>query len=80
MLKLSEMCRLQGLPEDFLAESPFTMTAKRQMVGNGVPLFMGRVLARATRIACSSVEPGISAAPAGSALAPGSGDEHVDPK
>lgn len=44
----ADMCRLQGLPEDFDIE-PFTMTAKRQAVGNGVPLPMGRAIARAVR-------------------------------
>lgn len=48
-LPLSEMCRLQGLPEDYLAEAPFTVSGKRQMVGNGVPLPMGRAIARAVR-------------------------------
>ena len=44
---LAEMCRLQGLPEDFLAEAPFTMHGKRRVVGNGVPLPTGRAVARA---------------------------------
>lgn len=46
---LAQMCRLQGLPEDFLDESPFTVHGKRQVVGNGVPLPMGRAIARAVR-------------------------------
>jgi DNA (cytosine-5)-methyltransferase 1 len=50
-LGLKEMCRLQGVPDGFLAESPFTMSAKRQMVGNGVPLPMGRAVARAVKAA-----------------------------
>lgn len=45
----AEMCELQGLPADFLAEAPFTMSGKRQMVGNGVPLPTGRAIARAVR-------------------------------
>jgi DNA (cytosine-5)-methyltransferase 1 len=41
-----DMKRLQGLPEDF--ELPgFTSQAKVRAVGNGVPIMMGRVLARA---------------------------------
>lgn len=56
VLKLAEMCRLQGLPDDFLAESPFTDSAKRQMVGNGVPLPMGRAIARAVRRAMGYAE------------------------
>lgn len=44
-----EMLELQGVPETFLAESPFTMQAKRKMIGNGVPLSMGRAVAKAVR-------------------------------
>ena len=46
---LAEMCRLQGLPEDFLSggDVPFTLTGKRMVIGNGVPLSMGRSLATA---------------------------------
>lgn len=46
---LKDMCRLQGLPEDFLEECPLTDSGKRQVIGNGVPLFMGRAIARAVR-------------------------------
>jgi DNA (cytosine-5)-methyltransferase 1 len=46
---LAEMCRLQGLPEDYCADLPFTERAKRQMVGNGVALPMGRAIAAAVR-------------------------------
>lgn len=49
---LEDMLRLQGLEADFFGDdSPFTMTAKRKMVGNGVPLAMGRSIAKAVRIA-----------------------------
>jgi DNA (cytosine-5)-methyltransferase 1 len=48
---LGEMLRLQGFPEDWLDHAPFTMEAKRKIVGNGVPLPMGRQLARAIRTA-----------------------------
>ena len=44
-----EMCRLQGLPEDFLTDAPLTLDGKSSMVGNGVPLQMGRAVARAVR-------------------------------
>jgi len=44
---LEEMCRLQGLPEDWLKHQPWTMQAKRKIVGNGVAVPMGRQLARA---------------------------------
>lgn len=46
---IEEMCRLQGLPEDFLRDTPFTMEGKRAAVANGVPLFMGRAVARAVK-------------------------------
>ena len=51
---LSEMAEAQGLPADFLAHSPFTNRAKRQMIGNGVPLPMGRAVAKAVRRAIES--------------------------
>lgn len=45
---LGDMLRLQGLPEDFFdADCPFTVTAQRKMIGNGVPLAMGRAVAQA---------------------------------
>ncbi len=44
------LCRLQGLPEDFDLP-PFTVAAKCKAVGNGVPMAMGRALARAVRAA-----------------------------
>jgi DNA (cytosine-5)-methyltransferase 1 len=43
------MCELQGLPRDFLDNSPFTLAGKRIMIGNGVPLPMGRAVARAVK-------------------------------
>lgn len=42
-------CALQGLPPDFLSDSPFTVTGKREAVGNGVPLPMGRAIAKAVK-------------------------------
>lgn len=44
-----EMLRLQGLPPDFLEHAPFTVKGKRKAVANGVPLPLGRALARAIR-------------------------------
>lgn len=41
-----EVCRLQGLPEDFDLPG-FTLAAKIRAVGNGVPLVMGRIVAQA---------------------------------
>jgi DNA (cytosine-5)-methyltransferase 1 len=46
-LPFETMCELQGLPHDFLCEAPFTVSGKRQAVGNGVPLPLGRAIARA---------------------------------
>lgn len=42
-----ENCRLQGLPEGFLRHAPFTVQGKLKVVGNGVPLPMGRAIAGA---------------------------------
>ncbi len=50
-----ERCaELQGLPRDFLKDAPFTASGKYQVIGNGVPLFTGRAIARAIRKAISS--------------------------
>lgn len=46
---LDEMCRLQGLPSGFLDDAPFTTHGKRRVIGNGVPLPMGRAIARAVK-------------------------------
>lgn len=43
------MCELQGLPADFLDDTPFTLEGKRMMIGNGVPLPMGRAVAKAVK-------------------------------
>ncbi len=42
----TELCQLQGLPEDFDLP-PFLAVEKKRAVGNAVPLPMGRVLAQA---------------------------------
>ncbi|MDO8614338.1 MAG: DNA cytosine methyltransferase [Dehalococcoidia bacterium] len=41
---------LQGLPSDFLSGAPFTKEGRYRAVGNGVPLPMGRGVARAVRL------------------------------
>lgn len=46
---LADACELQGLPRDFLADAPFTAAGKLKAVANGVPLPMGRAIARAVR-------------------------------
>lgn len=48
---LRSSLRLQGLPEHFLDKAPFTLEGKHRVVGNGVPLPMGRAIAKAVRAA-----------------------------
>lgn len=43
-----EVRRKQGLPDDFDL-APFTVRAKCEAIGNGVPMAMGRALAKAVR-------------------------------
>lgn len=50
----SEMCRLQGLPENFTDEMPFTVHGKKKVIGNGVPLPMGRAIAKAIKATLST--------------------------
>jgi DNA (cytosine-5)-methyltransferase 1 len=52
---VADMCELQGLPREFLAEAPFTAHGKRKVIGNGVPLPMGRAVARAVKVALQEV-------------------------
>jgi len=47
--KLPEAMALQGLPADFLEDAPFTAQGKLQAVANGVPLPMGRAIAKAVK-------------------------------
>ena len=51
------MLELQGLPPDFLEHAPFTVEGKRKAVGNGVPIPMGRAIARAVRCALEARKP-----------------------
>ena len=46
---LKESLRLQGLSEDFLVAAPFTLAGKHRVIGNAVPLVMGRAVAQAVR-------------------------------
>ena len=50
-----DLCKQQGLPEGFDLPG-FTVQAKCKAVGNGVPLTMGRAIAKAVRevVACKS--------------------------
>lgn len=45
----SAATKLQGLPEGFLEDSPFTVRERLRVIGNGVPLPMGRAVARAVK-------------------------------
>jgi DNA (cytosine-5)-methyltransferase 1 len=51
---LEASLRLQGLPPAFLADAPFTVAGKIKAVGNGVPMAMGRAVARAVKQALRS--------------------------
>ena len=45
-----ERClELQGLPTNLLDDAPFTMAGKYLVIGNGVPLPMGRAIAQAVK-------------------------------
>ena len=48
---LQRSIQLQGLPDDFLNKAPFTLEGKHKVVGNGVPLPMGRAIAKAVKAA-----------------------------
>lgn len=52
--RLADALRLQGLPEDFLKDAPFTAEGKLKAVANGVPIPMGRAIARAVKEAISA--------------------------
>lgn len=45
----ARFCRLQGLPGNFMEQLPFTNEWKYRVVGNGVPLPMGRAIAKAVK-------------------------------
>jgi len=48
---VADNLELQGLPRDLLDHAPFTETGKREIIGNGVPLPMGRAIAKAIKAA-----------------------------
>jgi DNA (cytosine-5)-methyltransferase 1 len=48
---------LQGLSEDYLDHAPFTVEGAIRVVGNGVPLPMGRAVARAVRESVRGPQP-----------------------
>jgi len=51
-----EACEHQGLPRDFLADAPFTKEGRWRVVGNGVPLPLGRAVAEAVRQAIEAAD------------------------
>lgn len=53
-ISIAEACILQGVPPDFLDDAPFTAHGKRKVIGNGVPLFLGRAIAKAVLEAINS--------------------------
>jgi site-specific DNA-cytosine methylase len=55
--RFADALRLQGLPEDFLADAPFTADGKLKAVANGVPIPMGLAIARAVKCALLTIEP-----------------------
>lgn len=50
---IEDACEAMGLPRDFTEHMPFTMHGKRSLIGNGVPMAMGRAIARAVKKATS---------------------------
>lgn len=46
---VARCAELQGLPLDFLEGSPYTAAGKYTLIGNGVPLPMGRAIAQAVK-------------------------------
>jgi DNA (cytosine-5)-methyltransferase 1 len=53
VLPIEDACEAMGLPREFTKEMPFTMQGKRSLIGNGVPVAMGRAIARAVKRAVS---------------------------
>lgn len=53
---LARLCELQGVPAGFMEHSPFTVEAACKAVGNGVPIPMGRAIAKAVKEATCEPE------------------------
>jgi site-specific DNA-cytosine methylase len=51
-----QCAQLQGLPEDFLSQAPFTLAGKFKVLGNGVPLPLGRTISRAVRLSIEGAD------------------------
>lgn len=54
---VAEALRLQGLPPDFFSGSPFRVQAQLAAIANGVPIPMGRAIAKAVRAAIEEQQP-----------------------
>ncbi len=54
---LADCLELQGLPRDWMDDTPFKAQSARQMVANGVPIPMGRAIARAVKSALPTGSP-----------------------
>ena len=52
---VAESLRLQGLSPDFFQHSPLTIEGQQKVIGNGVPLPLGRAVASAVRAALGSL-------------------------
>ncbi len=50
---VADALRLQGLPADLLDKAPLTVEGKQLVIGNGVPLPMGRAIAAAVLAMCA---------------------------
>jgi len=48
-LSIAESLERQGLPPNFFEHSPLTLDGKKRALGNGVPLPLGRAVARAVK-------------------------------
>lgn len=59
--ELARGIRLQGLPDDFLKDAPFTVEGAIHAIGNGVPIPMGRAVARAVKAALGIEQKAIAA-------------------
>lgn len=46
---IARQAELMGLPPDFLKDAPFTEGGKGHVIGNGVPIPMGRAVAKAVK-------------------------------
>ena len=55
VMPIGDACEAMGLPRDFTDHMPFTMHGKRSVIGNGVPMAMGRAVAQAVRRAMEGV-------------------------